>query len=174
MKENNYKHLPHTNLIGHYQFITFRTKDSLDSYLKRLYSSYETEKIKQYKMDKYLDQSKNGALLYGEVLAKIRDYYLNYDKNVFEIEALSVMPNHIHALLKQNDNMTNVMRVLKGGAGHIVNETLERKGAVWSRDYYDRAIRDEKHFWIAYEYIKYNAVKANLSDADERFYGRYK
>ena len=173
MKENNYKHLPHTNLIGHYQFITFRTKDSLDSYLKRLYSSNEIEKIKQYKMDRYLDQSENGALLYGKVLEKIRDYYLNYDKNVFEIEALSVMPNHIHVLLKQNDNMTNVMRVLKGGAGHIVNKILERKGAVWSRDYYDRTIRDEKHFWIAYEYIKYNAVKANLSDADDRFYGRY-
>jgi REP element-mobilizing transposase RayT len=124
-------------------------------------------------MDKYLDQSINGALLYGEVIIKIRDYYLDYDKNVFEIEALSIMPNHIHVLLKQNDNMPNVLRVLKGGAGHIVNKTLERKGAVWSRDYYDRAIRDEKHFWMTYEYIKFNAVKVGLSDADERFYGRY-
>ena len=173
IKEKNYKHLPHTNLIGHYQFITFRTKDSLDSYLKKLYNSNELEKIKQYKIDKYLDQSENGALLYEEVLDKIRDYYLNYDKNVFEIEALCMMPNHIHVLLKQNDNMTNVLRVLKGGAGHIVNKILGRKGTVWSRDYYDRAIRNEEHFWIAYEYIKYNAVKANLSDADERFYGLY-
>ena len=77
------------------------------------------------KMDRYLDQSQNGALLYGEVLAKIRDYYLGYDKNIFEIEALSVMPNHIHVLLKQNDNMTNVMRVLKGGAGYLVNIFLK-------------------------------------------------
>jgi len=104
---------------------------------------------------------------------KTRDYYLNYDKNVFEIEALCMMPNHIHVLLKQNDNMTNVMRVLKGGAGHIVNKTLGRSGAVWGRDYYDRAIRNEEHFWMAYEYIKHNAVKANLSDAKERFYGLY-
>jgi len=173
MKENQHNHLPHTNLIGHYQFITFRTKESLDNYLKKLYNSNDIEKVKQYKMDKYLDQSHNGALLYGEVISKIRDYYLGYDKNVFEIEALSIMPNHVHVLLKQNDNMTNVMRVLKGGAGHIVNKTLERKGAVWSRDYYDRAIRDEKHFWLAYEYIKFNAVKAGLGDADERFYGRW-
>jgi len=171
--KQKYKHLPHTNLIGHYQFITFRTKDSLDNYLKKLYNSNEIEKIKQYKMDRYLDQSHNGALLYGEVINKIRDYYLDYDKNVFEIEALSIMPNHIHVLLKQNDNMTNVMRVLKGGAGHIVNKTLDRKGAVWSRDYYDRAIRDERQYDMTYEYIKYNAVKAVLSDADERFYGRW-
>jgi len=65
------------------------------------------------------------------------------------------------------------MRVLKGGAGHIINKTLGRKGAVWSRDYYDKAIRDEKHFWVVYQYIKYNAVKANLDDAQNRFYGRY-
>ena len=173
MKDNKYKHLTHINLIGHYQFITFRTKESLDSYLKKLYRSNELEKTKQYKMDKYLDQSYNGAILYGEVIGKIRDYYLGYDKHVFEIQALSVMPNHIHVLLKQNDDMSNVMRVLKGGAGHIINKVLARKGAVWSRDYYDRAIRDEKHFWMTYEYIKYNAVKAGLDDAGERFYGQY-
>jgi hypothetical protein len=46
--------------------------------------------------------------------------------------------------------MTNIMRVLKGGAGYLVNKILERKGAVWSRDYYDRTIRDEKHFWMTY------------------------
>jgi len=83
------------------------------------------------------------------------------------------MPNHIHVLLKQNDNITNVMRVLKGGAGHIVNRILGRSGKVWSRDYYKRAIRNEEHSWIAYEYIKYNAVKANLSDAREKFYELY-
>ena len=171
--KKEYKHPSHINLIGHYQFITFRTKESLDSYLKKLYNSNEIEKIKQYKMDRYLDQSLNGALLYGDIVGKIRDYYLGYDKNVFEIEALSIMPNHIHILLKQNDNMSNVMRVLKGGAGHIVNKILGRKGAVWSRDYYDKAIRDEKHFFKTYEYIKYNAVKVGLSDADNRFYGRW-
>jgi len=173
MEEKKYNHLPHINLIGSYQFITFRTKESLDNYLKQLYRSSDVEKIKQYKMDRYLDKSVNGALLYGEVIDKIRDYYLGYDKNAFEIEALSIMPNHIHLLLKQNGNMTNVMRVLKGGAGHIVNKTLGRKGAVWSRDYYDKAIRDEKHFWVVYEYIKNNAVKAGLDDADKRFYGRW-
>jgi len=173
MNENrNYSHLPHIDSIGTYQFITFRTKESLDFYLKKLHSSNEAEKIKQYKMDKYLDSSQNGTLLYGVILEKIREYYLDYDKNVFEVEALSIMPNHIHVLLKQNDNISNVMRVLKGGAGHIVNKTLGRKGAVWSRDYYDKAIRDEKHFWIVYEYIKYNAMKANSDDAQSRFYGK--
>ncbi len=174
MKNNTkYSHPIHLNFIGYYQFITFRTKDSLDPYLKKLYASNETEKIKQYKIDRYLDTSQKGALLYGKLLKEIKNYYLSYDKNIFEVEALSLMPNHIHILLKQNDNLSNIMRILKGGAGYIINKSLNRKGSVWSRDYYDKAIRDEKHFQIVYEYIKNNAIKAGLNDAKERFYGKY-
>ena len=168
-----YKHLPHIDIKGSYQFITFRTKESLDAYLKSLYRSNDVEKIKQYKMDQYLDSSQNGVLLYGNILQEVKAYYLGYDKAVFELEAVSIMPNHIHVLIRQNSDLSNVIRVLKGGAAHIVNSVLKRKGAVWSRDYYDKVIRDENHYWVVYEYIKYNAVKAGLDDADDRFYGRY-
>ena len=174
MKNNkHYQHLPHIDIKGSYQFITFRTKESLDAYLKQLYRSNDAPKIKQYKMDQYLDRSENGALLNGRIAERIKAYYLDYDKAAFELEAITVMPNHIHVLIRQNSDLSSVVRILKGGAAHIVNEVLGRKGAVWSRDYYDKAIRDEKHYWIVYEYIKYNAVKAGLSDAGNRFYGRY-
>ena len=172
-KHHTYQHLPHIDMAGSYQFITFRTKESLDAYLKELYQSSEPAKVKQYRMDQYLDKSQNGTLLYGEVLPKIKEYYLSYDKTVFELEAVSIMPNHIHVLVRQNSDLANVIRVLKGGTAHIVNSVLKRKGAVWSRDYYDKLIRDEQHFQIVYEYIKYNAVKAGLDDADMRFYGKY-
>ena len=174
MQENkSYQHLPHIDYTGSYQFITFRTKESLDAYLKQLYRSSDPEKIKQYKMDQYLDYSKKGALLNGKVIEKIKAYYLGCDKTIFEIEALSIMPNHIHVLVRQNSDLSNVVRILKGGAAHIVNEVLERKGAVWSRDYYDKIVRDERHYRVVYEYIKYNAFKAGLEDAEERFYGKY-
>ena len=58
-----YKHLPHINMKGSYQFITFRTKESLDAYLKSLYRSSDTQKIKQYKMDQYLDKSQKGSIV---------------------------------------------------------------------------------------------------------------
>jgi len=171
--KDKYNHLPHIDSIGSYQFITFRTKDSLDSYLKDLYNSNILEKIKQYKIDKYLDLSKKGAFLQGEIVCKIKDYYINYNKNIFEVVALTIMPNHIHILLRQNDKLPNIISILKGGSSRIINKALDSKGAVWSRDYFDKAIRNERHFWIVYEYIKYNAIKANLKDAKERFYGIY-
>jgi REP element-mobilizing transposase RayT len=172
-EHKSYQHLPHIDGPGSYQFITFRTKESLDVYLKQLYRSSEPEKIKQYKMDQYLDRSQNGTLLYGDILKEVKAYYLGYDKTVFELEAVSIMPNHIHVLIRQNSDLSNVIRVLKGGAAHIVNKVLGSKGAVWSRDYYDKIIRDEKYYRIVYEYIKYNALKAGLDDANDRFYGRY-
>ena len=34
--EKHHSHLPHIDIEGHYQFITFRTQDSSDQYLKKL------------------------------------------------------------------------------------------------------------------------------------------
>ena len=39
--------------------------------------------------------------------------------------------------------------------------------------YFDKVVRDEKQFQVTYNYIKNNAYKANLVDADMRFYGIY-
>ena len=48
-------HLPHLDMEGNYQFITFRTQESLDVYLKKLYGLSVKEKIKHYMIDDYLD-----------------------------------------------------------------------------------------------------------------------
>ena len=53
--------LPHINLHNHHQFITFRTKESIDSYVTTLQNSDISTKQKQYEIDKYLDNSSNGA-----------------------------------------------------------------------------------------------------------------
>ena len=157
----------------HYQFVTFRTKDSIDGYIRKLYKSDDSEKLKQYKIDSYLDKSENGAFLNGQIVLDIQKYFQSYDKKMYELMALAIMPNHIHILFKQNDELKNIMRILKGGSTHIVNTLLDRKGQVWASDYFDKLIRDEEHFSLVYEYIKYNAIKAGLEDAKERFYGRY-
>ena len=157
----------------HYQFVTFRTKDSIDGYIQKLYGSNDSEKIKQYKIDSYLDMSKNGAFLNGQIILDIQKYFQSYDKKIFDLVALVVMPNHIHILFKQNDELKNIMKILKGGSSRIVNKFLNKKGQVWASDYFDKLIRNEEHFSLVYEYIKYNAVKVELNDAEERFYGCY-
>jgi REP element-mobilizing transposase RayT len=39
---------------------------------------------------------------------------------------------------------------------------LERTGNLWQRDYFDRLIRDEKHFANCVRYIRRNPEKASL------------
>ena len=160
-------------MIDHYQFVTFRTKDSIDGYIEKLYGGADSEKLKQYKIDSYLDKSEKGAFLNGKIVLDIQKYFQGYDNKMYKLIALTIMPNHVHILFRQKDELKNIMRVLKGGAAHIVNKSLDRKGKVWTSDYFDKLIRDEEHFSLVYDYIKYNAIKVGLDDAKERFYGCY-
>ena len=169
----NHLHLKHLDIEDHYQFVTFRTKESLDDYLLELYKLDTDEKIKRYLMDKYLDQSSKGALLNADISQRIISYYRDKEGVDFELIAVSVMPNHIHILFKQNTALPKIIQTFKGGAAHIVNKTLNRTGKVWSRDYFDRVIRNQDHFEKTYRYIQQNAIKANLKDANLRFFGIY-
>jgi len=83
------------------------------------------------------------------------------------------MPNHVHILFKEKRELSACMRILKGGSSYKINRLLNKKGNFWTKEYYDKFIRDEKHFEIVYNYIKNNPIKANLHDARERFYGIY-
>jgi hypothetical protein len=51
---------------------------------------------------------------------------------------------------------------LQAITGHRANKLLGGTGAFWHADYFDRAIRDGRHFLAAVEYIENNPVKAGL------------
>ncbi|MEA1955084.1 MAG: transposase [Campylobacterota bacterium] len=99
--------------------------------------------------------------------------HLLEDETFYNLIAFCIMPNHIHILFKQNENISNIMQKLKGGSSLIINRLLNKSGKFWENNYYDKAIRDEKHFITTYEYIKNNPIKAGLNDYENRFYGIY-
>ncbi len=169
------KNLPHIDLDGHYQFITFRTLDSVDSFLKKLAQNDLPNNKKQLAIDQYLDQSCNGTYLNGDVLELLSDFLKQKDIVLYELIAFCIMPNHVHFLIKPLDNLARVMQLIKGGSAKLINEQMGRKGVFWFADYYDKLIRDDKHFSVVYEYIRNNS--AGLDDGIEnptpRFYGIY-
>ena len=167
------KHLPHADLIGYYQFLTFRTNDSIDDFLTRLSAETISTSLKQYKADEYLDNSPKGAYLNGDVLVYLKQFLLEKDGELYDLVAFSVMPNHLHILFKQKMEIAKTVQQLKGASSFGINKVLQRKGTFWEKGYFDKAIRDEAHFDTVYNYIKNNAVKANLADAKDRFYGIY-
>ncbi|PHS58553.1 MAG: hypothetical protein COB17_02980 [Sulfurimonas sp.] len=165
--------LPHINMVGYYQFVTFRTFDSLDDYLLRISNEDISTKLKQYKIDKYLDSSLKGNYLNDEVLDYLKSFFLSKDKTLYELVCFSIMPNHIHILFKQNKELSKIIQVLKGSSSMQINNMLNCKDRFWEKGYFDKVIRDEEHFITTYEYIKYNPIKANLKDFKSRFYGIY-
>jgi REP element-mobilizing transposase RayT len=75
------------------------------------------------------------------------------------------MPNHVHLLVRMGDavGMGKVVQAWKGYTGKRIQQlTGGHPGPVWQREYWDRYIRDEKHFLQALEYIHQNPVKAGL------------
>jgi REP element-mobilizing transposase RayT len=88
------------------------------------------------------------------------------------------MSNHVHLLLDFSvqvpedwdglseipgyKNVSDAMKLIKGGISYSVNKILGRTGSIWSYGYYDRLIRSAKHFEQAFFYILNNPVKAGL------------
>jgi len=100
LQKNRYSHLPHIDINGYYQFITFRTHDSIDEYLKKLFATNLENRKKQYQMDEHLDGSLNGAYLNGDILKYLYDFLKSKDGILYDLVAFVIMNNHIHLLIK--------------------------------------------------------------------------
>ncbi|UCN01108.1 transposase [Sulfurimonas sp. SWIR-19] len=167
----NHTKLHHISLQEHYQFITFRTQESVDAYVQKILANDEKEHIKQFQIDNYLDSSKNGAYLYDEAIDVFIDVILQKDEHLYDVQIMAIMPNHIHILLKQNDDLGKIMQYIKGTSAVELNKLLHKSGKFWAEGYYDKLIRDEEHYVKVYNYIKNNPLKAGLKD--ERVFSKY-
>ena len=74
------------------------------------------------------------------------------------------MPNHVHALFVQNPQwpLEKIIHSWKRFTARKLNAILDRHGNLWQRDYFDRLVRDEKHFGNCVRYIRRNSDKAQL------------
>jgi REP element-mobilizing transposase RayT len=167
-RQQIHSNLPHFSKIGCFQFITFRTFDSVDDFIRRIHRSKLSDSEKQYKIDKYSDSSNKGAYLNGNIIDFLKDFINQKEDILFKIICFCIMPNHLHLLLQQLKELDKIMHDLKGGSAYKINQILSRRGKFWEEDYYDRFIRNEIHFDNAYNYIMSNPYKANLKDAEKR------
>lgn len=116
------------------------------------------------------------------VAQKIREYNLS----LYDLRAYCIMPNHVHLLIDTSVQMINdrytyqvdvpdnyiqldkIMQLIKGGSAFLANQILSRKGSFWSKDSYDRYVRNNHEYQNIYQYIIENPVKAGLvSDPKE-------
>ena len=93
----------------------------------------------------------------------------------YELFAASVMPDHVHLLLrpKPGDSLSRVMKGIKGVAARELNQRRAQKGTVWQDESFDRIVRDEAEFLEKLNYMYLNPVKAGLTDDPETYEGWY-
>jgi len=74
------------------------------------------------------------------------------------------MPNHVHALFtpKPDFTLSSIVHSWKSYTAKEAKKRLGLEGKFWQAEYFDRAIRDARHFALALAYIEDNPVNAGL------------
>ncbi|HFA47625.1 MAG TPA: hypothetical protein ENJ95_01250 [Bacteroidetes bacterium] len=129
--------------------------------------------------DNWLDRCENSPeFLKDPVVAQIViDAFREYDGKYYNLVAYTIMPNHFHVILDFSvqvpdlqtldlDNyidLSTSIGLVKGRSSRFANLHLQRTGTkFWGIEYFDRYIRNFRHFSSAVDYTKNNVVKAKI------------
>ncbi len=160
--------------------------DRLEAELKRL--PPEKQDVERRKrIEAWIDAGHGSCVLReAEIATMVQNSFLTFDGQRYRLLAWVVMPNHVHVLFQPLNGWTVAKIVASwkkftarkicdyrranagyanppiGDAKNANQEIGDPSGRVWHREYWDRYIRDERHFQRAVEYIHQNPVKAGL------------
>jgi acyl-coenzyme A synthetase/AMP-(fatty) acid ligase/REP element-mobilizing transposase RayT len=161
------------------QFITFRLADSLPKpVLERLKLQLEHDKLSddseeyRQRVEDFLDSGTGDCILRDPVLARaVEETILREHGSSCDLKAWVIMPNHAHLLLRllPEHEMSTFMKRVKGVSARKINEIRGTNGPVWQPDYFDRYIRDGRHYGSVLSYIERNPVIAKLCWAAEEY-----
>lgn len=201
MKSLYQNRLPHIAPPGATFFVSFNQYDSLPTsvaaelkmQLERALAKIEKDNrpnkedlIAQAKKrffgqrDHLMDGASHGSchLRKPDVAQILKDKIMEYDGRLIEVEAMCIMPNHVHLLFSMELQLENagvigeaaqgyvqldkVMQLIKGGSSYLINKHLGLKDSFWAKDSFDHYIRNEADWYRVVRYILLNPVKAGL------------
>ncbi|MGP8330295.1 MAG: transposase [Methanosarcinaceae archaeon] len=113
-----------------------------------------------------------------QVIENLTNQAIN-DEMRYIIYRWSIMPNHVHLLIRPLINpvtrnffsLSKILHSMKSYSANLANSILNRKGQFWHRESYDHIIRNQDEFNRIWAYIDNNAVKAGLIDSSEKWQG---
>lgn len=168
-------------------FTTFRLAGSLpkqaieklQSYRNQLQEGKEfdhqiTKKIIQ-KYERLLDKAETGPtwLMQQNVADIVQNALHYYDEQRYDLYTYSIMPNHVHLVFRhlthngETENkypVTDILHSIKSYTALECNKILEREGAFWQTESFERVIRDQDELENTVWYVLNNPVKAGLVD----------
>jgi Rad3-related DNA helicase/REP element-mobilizing transposase RayT len=180
--------LPHWTKVGSIYAVNFRLADSLPQEVLSAWSAERQAIIKNAesqnrppsneemsrlkilfsdRVEKYLDSGIGACWLNDSRIAQLVQKALqHFDGQRYELFAWSIMPNHVHAVIKPLADfaLEEILHSWKSFTAKKANEILKRDGDFWQPEYYDHVIRDDKELIHCCEYAWANPDSAGLED----------
>jgi leucyl-tRNA synthetase/REP element-mobilizing transposase RayT len=178
-------HLPHWEKDGRIYSVTFRLEDSVPTPVREAWTTEkealkaketsgtiapaEVEKLKRLLSEKvtaYLDAGNGACHMKDPEIADIVEGALrHFDGARYHLDTWAVMPNHVHVLFvpAPGHQLSEILHSWKSFTAHAINKKLERSGALWQADFYNRIIRDEPEYLATRSYILNNPSDAGLA-----------
>lgn len=172
------RNLPHLDVGGKTQFLTFRLADSLpQSVLESIKDDLKglkgkVERIREERIQHYLDQGAGSCVLSDPTCAAIVQNALKHiDGKAFDLRAWVIMPNHVHflAYFEEGKSLIKALHSLKSFTAHEIAKLHPALIPVWQQETIDRYIRNEGHYLDKVEYIHLNPVMAGLCSSPDDF-----
>lgn len=181
--------LPHWQQPGACLFLTFRLADAVPKELLdrwrdereawlRFHPEPWPEKVEREYHERFsgavkrwLDAGHGACVLRQPECSRIVANALgHFDRERYGLHSWVVMPNHVHALLSlaPGSDLPQLVRSWKTFAARGINARTGRSGTLWQHEYFDRIVRDARHFANCVRYIRRNPTKANLRDGEYR------
>jgi REP element-mobilizing transposase RayT len=128
--------------------------------------------------DAELDRAATGPTWLRDpaVASAVMQELRNRDGVLYDLEACTIMSNHIHAVFAPLLNgeeghyaLPWIMHGLKRGSAWAANAILKRKGPFWQHESYDHYVRDTRELERIVYYVLNNPVKAGLVESWEEW-----
>ena len=181
-------YLPHYDDGRSIQSITYRLIDSLPAdAIEKLREQNPDEDAQRIEIEKYLDAGCGSCVLREAGNAQVViDTWKHHEGVGYHLHAWVVMPNHVHVLVEPlaGKNIGEIIAAWKSVSTRRMLATGSKPGSatvlgrnpparrpsiraavkrhIWQPDYWDRYIRNERHYRAVIEYIHQNPVKAGL------------
>lgn len=149
--------------------ITYRLNDALPQSALGKLKNLPKDKLRK-QIETQLNSGYGKCLLARPEIAEvIVENWHYFDGKRYRLMAYVVMPNHVHVLVQVYIGVTlsSIVHGWKSYTSKRIIRLLDKEKEtytlpIWQPEYWDRYIRNQRHFDAAVEYIVENPVKAGL------------